>query len=275
MKSYLKTKDYSISGEEFELVYDESLDMLVTRPQPQELDKYYLGENYISHSDASKTLIDKMYQTIKKYSLWKKVQLINKYCLEEKTLLDVGAGTGDFLLKAKNRNWKVEGVEPNREAKMRAKEKGIDLYSGLGTLVDRKYNVITLWHVLEHLPNLDNQIKQLVSLLNENGTLIIAVPNFKSFDAQYYQKYWAAYDVPRHLWHFSKRTIEKLFSGHKMKVVKTKPMVFDAFYVSLLSEKYKTGRQNYFRAFVIGFLSNLKGLRKKEFSSHIYILKRS
>ena len=275
MKSYLKTKDYSISGEEFELVYDESLDMLVTRPQPQELDKYYLGENYISHTDASKTLIDKMYQTIKKYSLWKKVQLINKYCVEEKTLLDVGAGTGDFLLKAKNRNWKVEGVEPNREAKMRAKEKGIDLYSGLGTLVDRKYNVITLWHVLEHLPNLDNQIKQLVSLLNENGTLIIAVPNFKSFDAQYYQKYWAAYDVPRHLWHFSKRTIEKLFSGHKMKVVKTKPMVFDAFYVSLLSEKYKTGRQNYFRAFVIGFLSNLKGLRNKEFSSHIYILKRS
>ncbi len=275
MKSYLKTKDYSISGEEFELVYDESLDMLVTRPQPQELDKYYLSENYISHTDASKTLIDKIYQAVKKYSLWKKVQLINKYCLEEKTLLDVGAGTGDFLLKAKNRNWKVEGVEPNNEAKMLAKEKGIDLYSGLGTLVDRKYNVITLWHVLEHLPNLDNQIKQLVSLLDENGTLIIAVPNFKSFDAEYYQKYWAAYDVPRHLWHFSKRSIEKLFSDHDMKVVKTKPMVFDAFYVSLLSEKYKTGRQNYFRAFTIGFLSNLKSLNSKEFSSHIYILKRS
>jgi 2-polyprenyl-3-methyl-5-hydroxy-6-metoxy-1,4-benzoquinol methylase len=274
MKSYLKTKDYSISREEFELVYDESLDMLVTRPQPQELDKYYLSKNYISHTDASKTLIDKIYQTVKKYSLWKKVQLINKYCFEEKTLLDVGAGTGDFLLKAKNRNWKVEGVEPNNEAKMRSKEKGIDLYSSLGTLVDRKYNVITLWHVLEHLPNLDNQIKQLVSLLNENGTLIIAVPNFKSYDAQYYQKYWAAYDVPRHLWHFSKETIEKLFSGHDMKVVKTKPMVFDAFYVSLLSEKYKTGRQNYFRAFAIGFLSNLKGLHNREFSSHIYILKR-
>lgn len=225
MKSYLKTKDYSISGEEFELVYDESLDMLVTKPQPQELDKYYLSENYISHTDANATLIDKIYQAVKKYSLWKKVRLIRKYGAEEKTLLDVGAGTGDFLLTAKESNWEVEGVEPNNEAKMRAKEKGIDLYSSLGTLVKRKYNVITLWHVLEHLPNLENQIKQLVWLLNENGTLIIAVPNFKSYDARYYRKYWAAYDVPRHLWHFSKEAIEKLFSGHGMKVVKTKPMV--------------------------------------------------
>ena len=203
MKSYLKTKDYSISGEEFELVYDESLDMLVTRPQPQELDKYYLGENYISHSDASKTLIDKMYQTIKKYSLWKKVQLINKYCLEEKTLLDVGAGTGDFLLKAKNRNWKVEGVEPNREAKMRAKEKGIDLYSGLGTLVDRKYNVITLWHVLEHLHDIESVIPKLKLLLKRDGVLVVAIPNIYSWDAKKYKEKWAAYDVPRHLFHFS------------------------------------------------------------------------
>jgi 2-polyprenyl-3-methyl-5-hydroxy-6-metoxy-1,4-benzoquinol methylase len=275
MKAYLKTKDYSISGEEFELVYDESLDMLVTRPQPRELDKYYLSENYISHTDANTTLIDKIYQTVKKYSLWKKVRLIRKYGTEEKTLLDVGAGTGDFLLTAKESNWDVDGVEPNNEAKMRAKEKGIDLYSSLGTLVKRKYNVITLWHVLEHLPNLENQIRQLVSLLNENGTLIIAVPNFRSYDAWYYQKYWAAYDVPRHLWHFSKETIEKLFSDHGMKVVKTKPMVFDAFYVSLLSEKYKTGGQNYFRAFTVGLLSNLKGLRSREYSSHIYILKSS
>lgn len=274
MKSYLKTKDYAVSGEEFELLYDETLKMLVSKPQPLDLDKYYKSENYISHTDASITFIDRIYQTVKKYSLWKKVKLVQKFSAGGKTLLDVGAGTGDFLLTAKNRNWDVDGVEPNLDAKIRAQEKGIDLYPSLGTVPDNRYDVITLWHVLEHLPNLDDQINKLVALLNEKGILVIAVPNFKSYDAQHYKNYWAAYDVPRHLWHFSKTAIEKLFSGHGMKVVKVKPMIFDSFYVSLLSEKYKTGSQNYLRAFVVGFLSNVKAWSSKEYSSHIYILKR-
>jgi len=275
MKSYLKTKDYAVTGEEFELLYDESLKMLVTKPHPQNLDKYYKSENYISHTDATTTFIDKIYQTVKKYSLWQKVRLVQKYSSSGKTLLDVGAGTGDFLLTAKNKDWDVEGVEPNQDAKKRAHKKGIELYPSLGTLPDNKYDVITLWHVLEHLPDLDDQINKLVALLNEKGTLVIAVPNFKSYDAQHYQNFWAAYDVPRHLWHFSKEAIEKLFSGHGMKVVKVRPMIFDSFYVAMLSEKHKTGRQNYFKAFVIGLLSNSKAWSSKEYSSHIYILKRS
>ena len=274
MKSYLKTKDYAVSGEEFELLYDETLKMLVTKPQPLDIDKYYRSDDYISHTDASRSLFEKIYQVVKKYSLSKKVRLIKKYSSDGKTLLDVGAGTGDFLLTAKSKDWDVDGVEPNQNAKIRAQEKGIDLYTSLGALPEYKYDVITLWHVLEHLPNLNDEINKLVTLLNEKGTLVIAVPNFKSYDAQYYKNYWAAYDVPRHLWHFSKDTIGKLFSGHGMKVVKVKPMIFDSFYVSMLSEKYKTGRQNYFLAFVVGFLSNVKAWSSKEYSSHIYILKR-
>jgi len=274
MKSYLKTKDYAVTGEEFELLYDESLKMLVTKPQPQDLDKYYKSEDYISHTDASKTFFDKIYQTVKKYSLWKKVRLIQKYRTGEKTLLDVGAGTGDFLLAAKDKDWDIEGIEPNQDAKIRAQEKGIELFASLDLLSNNKYDIITLWHVLEHLPNLEEQIKKLVTLLNEKGTLIIAVPNFNSYDAKYYKKNWAAYDVPRHLWHFSKEAMEKLFAYHGMSVIKVKPMIFDSFYVSLLSEKYRNGRQNYFRAFAIGFLSNIKAWHSKEYSSHIYILKR-
>ncbi|MCP4974519.1 MAG: class I SAM-dependent methyltransferase [Maribacter sp.] len=274
MKSYLKTKDYAVTGEEFELLYDESLKMLVTEPQPQDLDKYYESDNYISHTDASKSFFDKIYQTVKKYSLWKKVRLIENYATDGKTLLDVGAGTGDFLLAAKNKDWDIEGIEPNQDAKIRAQEKGIELLASLDLLSNNKYDIITLWHVLEHLSNLDEQIKKVVTLLNEKGTLIIAVPNFNSYDAKHYKEYWAAYDVPRHLWHFSKEAIEKLFSYHGMRVIKVKPMIFDSFYVSLLSEKYRKGRQNYFRAFTIGFLSNIKAWRSKEYSSHIYILKR-
>ncbi len=274
MGTYLKTKDYSVTGECFELVHDPELHMLSTRPQPKDLAGYYNSKDYISHTDAKETMVEKLYQWVKRYSLHKKVALINKYGNDKGTLLDVGAGTGDFLLAAQKKGWYVEGVEPNLDARNRAVEKGMELIPSLRSVLKKEYAVITLWHVLEHLPNLDDQIKDLVSLLSEKGTLVIAVPNYRSYDARHYKEYWAAYDVPRHLWHFSKIAIEKLFDKHGMKVVRVKPMLFDSFYVSLLSEKYKTGSQNYLMAFAVGLWSNIKAMGNKEYSSHIYILKR-
>ena len=275
MKPYLRTKDFSVSQESFELYHDPNLDMLVTAPQPDNLDPYYESEVYISHTDSNKSLVDKIYQWVKKYSLNKKMKLVSSYSVEKKTLLDFGAGTGDFLKTAKNMGWTVEGVEPNIHARSKAKEKEIDLFSSLSEVSLKKYDVITLWHVLEHLPDLENQIQKLSSLLEEEGTLVIAVPNFKSFDAKYYKEFWAAFDTPRHLWHFSKTAIEKLFLKRGLKLVKIKPMLFDSFYVSLLSEKYKTGKQNIGKAFFIGLRSNLIGVRTKEYSSHIYVLKKT
>ncbi len=274
MRPYLKTKDFYNSQEEFELRHDEELDMLVTHPQPKDLDTYYQSENYISHSDANKTVVDKIYQFVKKISLFGKTILINSCAGESKTLLDVGAGTGDFLLTAENRGWAIEGVEPSYDARMKAREKKIALMPSLESLPGKKYDVITLWHVLEHLPDLEDQILRLVWHLEEEGTLIIAVPNFKSYDANHYKSFWAAYDVPRHLWHFSRTAIDTLFSKFDMQVVKTKPLFFDAFYVALLSEKYKSGKQHFFKACAIGLWSNLKALRTKEYSSIIYILKK-
>ncbi len=130
-----------------------------------------------------------------------------------------------------------------------------------------------MWHVLEHVPDLDFQIKELKRLLKPTGTLIVAVPNFKSYDANYYQEFWAAYDVPIHFWHFSKKAIELLFQKENMKLSKVLPMKFDSFYVSLLSEKYKTGKMNYFSAFFVGLRSNWKARRTNEYSSLIYVLK--
>ncbi|MFD2588061.1 class I SAM-dependent methyltransferase [Croceitalea marina] len=274
MKPYLKTKDYSVSQEEFELRHDEERDMLVTFPEPKDLEKYYESEAYISHTDSKKTLVDKLYQIVKSYSLKKKVSLLNSFNSSEKTLLDIGAGTGDFLVVAKNHGWQIEGVEPNTNARARAKEKGIHLHSNLEQLKSKSFEVITLWHVLEHLPNLEKQIKDIVSFLDENGTMVIAVPNFKSYDAKYYGNFWAAFDVPRHLWHFSKKSIEQLFKPHGLQLIESKPMLFDSFYVSLLSEKYKSGRQRMIKAFWIGLKSNLKANGSKEYSSHIYILKK-
>ena len=275
MKSYLQTKDFSISKESFELLYDANLDMLVTSPVPDTLEKYYESDVYISHTDSKKTLIDKLYQFVKNYSLKKKLQLINSFVENKKTLLDFGAGTGDFLVKAKYNDWNISGVEPNALARENANEKGVKLCKDLKEVSNSTYQVITLWHVLEHVSDLENQISSIVSLLDKNGTLIIAVPNFKSYDAKHYKNFWAAYDVPRHLWHFSKTSIEKIFAKHQMELIAVKPMKFDSYYVSLLSEKYKTGKNNFFKAFFIGLKSNYRAFSSKEYSSHIYILKKA
>jgi len=275
MKLYLETKDYTVSGESFKLLHDPVLDMLVTEPQPENLGKYYESADYISHTDAKKSVVDKMYHTVKSFNLRSKLSLISSYADKDKTLLDVGAGTGDFLVAAKQEGWRITGIEPNEMARLKAGEKGVLLLDDLSAIpVDQKFEVITLWHVLEHLPDLDLQIAKLVGLLTETGTLVVAVPNFKSYDAKYYKEYWAAFDVPRHLWHFSQKSIGDIFGKYGMKLVRTKPMFFDAFYVALLSEKYKKGKQNFLRAFAIGLISNLLALRSKEYSSLIYVMER-
>lgn len=273
MKYFLTTRD-SVTKEEFQLFYDPGLEMLVTKPQPKEMEKYYNSKSYISHTDASKSFTDKIYQVVKKYNLRKKVQLINRLSGAKKSVLDIGAGTGDFLLAAKQNGWTVMGMEPNLGAREKASEKGIGLVPNWEALPKDKFTSITLWHVLEHLPDLQNQIKQIISFLEEDGTLIVAVPNHRSFDAKHYAHFWAGYDVPRHLWHFSQTSIQKLFSGHGMKIVETKPMVFDAFYVSLLSEKYRTGKPKFLKAFFVGLRSNLLALRSREYSSLIYCIKK-
>jgi len=274
MKPFLKTKDFSVSGEDFELVLDEERQLLITKPQPENLEIYYQSESYISHTDSRKTFTDKIYHCVKSFSMWMKVRLINNYADDNKSLLDIGAGTGDFLLAAKKYGWSVEGVEPNLDARLRSREKGMELRQDMESLPRKKFEIITLWHVLEHLPDLENQILKLIWHLEEEGTLIVAVPNFKSYDAKYYKEYWAAYDVPRHLWHFSSTAIEALFSNQGMRVVATRPMVFDAFYVSLLSEKYRTGKQSFIKAILVGCLSNISGWLTKEHSSIIYILQK-
>ena len=272
---YIKVKDHSVSKENFELLLDEELQLLKTSPQPslEKLPSYYESDDYISHTDGKRSLFEKIYHFIKRKAILDKVRLITSLQNQKGSLLDIGAGTGDFLLEAKKQHWNTIGIEPSEKAKGIAIQKGIAFAENLASLPDHSFDVITMWHVLEHVPDLENQIAVLKRLLKPNGTIIIAVPNFKSYDAKYYGAYWAAYDAPRHLWHFSKTAIEKLFRKQNIKLVKVLPMVFDSFYVSLLSEKYKNGKMNFINGFWTGLQSNLKAKRNSEYSSHIYILK--
>ena len=275
-EKFISTKDFLVSGETFDLIYDSELDLLRTIPVPSrdQLSKYYESEDYISHTDQNKGLLQGLYQFVKTWSLRKKVNLIEKQNMGVGSLLDIGAGTGDFLITAKKRKWQVSGMEPNPAALKLAAEKGLTLQSDLAAFKDQQFDVVTLWHVLEHIPDLDNMISQLTNLVKPRGSLIIAVPNFNSYDARYYEKFWGAYDVPRHLWHFSQSSMNKIFKSH-FELEKTRPMIFDSFYVSLLSEKYKTGNKFSLRAFWIGLKSNLLAGKNNEYSSLIYCFQRS
>jgi 2-polyprenyl-3-methyl-5-hydroxy-6-metoxy-1,4-benzoquinol methylase len=273
---FQKVRDYSISKEIFELHHNPEYDLLITFPKPslEKLPSYYESEDYISHTDGKRSLFERMYHLIKNIALKNKVKLINAQS-QKGRLLDIGAGTGDFLVVAKNDGWDTTGIEPSEKAKTIAINKGVNFASNLSDLENNSFDVITMWHVLEHVPNLDEYILELKRLLKPTGTILIAVPNFKSFDANYYGRFWAAYDVPRHIWHFSKTAIKKLFAEKEIKLVEVLPMKFDSFYVSLLSEKYKTGKMNFIKAFFVGLKSNKSGKETKEYSSHIYVLKNS
>lgn len=271
---FIKVQDHSVSQESFDLLLDEELQLLKTHPQPSQenLPRYYESEDYISHTDGKRSLFEKVYHIIKRKAIRDKVALITKCQPQKGTLLDIGAGTGDFLAEAKIHNWTITGIEPNDKAKTIALSKGVSFAKSLEVLENQSFDVITMWHVLEHVPDLEIQIQHLKRLLKPTGTIIIAVPNYKSFDAKQYGKFWAAYDVPRHLWHFSKTAIEKLFAREDIQLVQVLPMVFDSFYVSLLSEKYKTGKMNFVKGFWMGLRSNIKAKQNLEFSSHIYVL---
>jgi 2-polyprenyl-3-methyl-5-hydroxy-6-metoxy-1,4-benzoquinol methylase len=242
------------------------------------LGEYYKSEDYISHSNTSKGIISKLYKSVRNYTLNKKLKLISGF-VSRGTILDYGCGIGMFLNVCQKAGWKSFGMEPDEGARKIATEMGLKTFSDKKTIQTQigteTFDIITLWHVLEHVTDLEETLNFFKTKLNQNGALIIAVPNYTSYDAKHYKEFWAAYDVPRHLYHFEIETIQKLLSPFGFKLVQTKPMKFDSFYVSMLSEKYKTGSIKYLSAFLTGLKSNLKAKRAKDYSSVIYIFKKA
>ena len=270
----INTKDFSVSQEAFILEYNKACHLYKTTPIPEDISSYYETEDYISHTDAKESLIDKLYQFVKRITLKSKTKLLKSLVSSKNSkVLDIGCGTGSFLEFLNSNHWNTTGIEPNEVARKLAKEKGVNCFYETKALENTKFDVITMWHVLEHVPDYNKQFEEFKKLLHTNGVVVIAVPNFESYDASFYKEYWAAFDVPRHLWHFSEKAIAKIADKHNFELTQTKPMWFDSFYVSLLSEKYKFKKVNYVRAFGVGLLSNLKAIKNRQFSSKIYILK--
>lgn len=272
----LKLKDYFLTKEVFSLKKNQEFGFLETHPRPDDLSRYYDTDAYLSHSDSAKGIFAKLYQFIKVINIRMKYSMLGNPQAESK-LLDYGCGVGDFLLYAKNQGLNTYGFEPNSNARKIASRKVGETTILKNELRDisQKFDYITLWHVLEHIPDLLEFVEQLKHHLNPGGEILIAVPNHRSLDAKLYKEHWAAYDVPRHLWHFSPESIQKLFQGFGMKIEKTYPLWFDSFYVSLLSEKYKKNRFGFIRAFLVAFISNLFGIFNGNFSSVVYKIRKN
>lgn len=280
-KNYVSCIDYTVSRETFQVLQCEACEFRFTNPRPDESEiwKYYQAEEYISHSDTSKGLINKLYKMVRKYTISKKVELVNHFIHNKtnKNLLDIGCGTAEFLNACKENGWNVTGIEPSEVARKNAEQKyGITPLpqEKLAELGENKFNVITLWHVLEHIHQLEKTIEQINKLLLHDGVLVIAVPNSNAYDAKKYKEYWAAWDLPRHLYHFTKKDIEILFKKFGFRLMEIVPMKFDSFYISLVSEKYKFGKTNMASGFWNGLISNLSA-HKNGYSSQIYIIKKT
>ena len=276
---YIECLDYSVSKELFTLVSCDSCSFVFTNPRPESktLGRYYLSESYISHTNKKTGLFNVIYQKVRKLSIVSKINLIKNY-VRNGSILDLGCGTGEFLFKCKEIGWETTGIEPSEIARNQAitnLDLNVKKETELTRFKNNSFDIITLWHVLEHVEDLNDIIKNLYRILKPNGVIFIAVPNLNSYDAKYYKNFWAAYDVPIHLWHFSKKTISLIFNKNKLTLVKTKPLVFDSFYVSILSEQYKNNKPRYLTAFLIGFISNIVGIfSSKGHSSNIYIFKK-
>ncbi|MGV8914797.1 MAG: class I SAM-dependent methyltransferase [Kaistella sp.] len=271
----MKIKDHFLTQETFEIKETATSGVFKTFPIPQDLDKYYDTPDYISHHQDTGSSKERLYKLLQKYNLQYKKSILDSSLKPNATVLDYGCGAGEFL-KFIEADYNTIGFEPNSVARKFASEKAkkTQFTSNIESIADGSLDAITLWHVFEHIENQQETLQIFKNKLKEKGLLIIAVPNSSSFDANYYKEFWAAYDVPRHIFHFTKSGMEKLMNTEIWKIKKIKPLILDSFYISMLSEKYKNSGLIWLKGLFYGAISNLKALKSGEFSSLIYIIEK-
>jgi SAM-dependent methyltransferase len=275
----MKIQDHLVSKKWFSLEKNQEHGFWMTVPKPSEIDlpSYYPQEEYLSHQTAPSNFLERVYHLLRFFAIIYKTSVVKRLKMNGKRLLDMGCGAGFFLKSMQKSGWQISGVEPNKDARLAANrltENAVFDNEQLLRWENSSFDAITLWHVLEHLSDLGQSLVNLSRLLDDHGKLIVALPNHLSYDAHHYRQYWAAYDVPRHLWHFSKDSLVSLMMTKGFMLLHSKPLWLDAYYISLLSETYRHSKLRWVKAIWHGTLSNVSALFSREFSSRIYIFEK-
>ena len=274
MKQDLKIRDHFLTKEVFNVV-EHSEGVLKTQPDLDEktLKKYYDSSQYSSHNNIG-GFIGFLYSLSARIMLSFKFRVLAKHINKESLIVDFGCGTGGFMSSLKKKKYNVVGVDSNKKARDKCLEKKLTTFK---SIKDFKENIdaITFWHSFEHVSNPNEILNQIINQSKNNLTVVIALPNYRSFDAQHYGAFWAAYDVPRHRFHYSQIGIKKLMKSHGFECLKTKPMLLDAFYISIMSEKYRKSKLSFVKGIMVGLISNLLGLFSSSYSSSVFVFKKT
>lgn len=279
---YLSCTDHLVSGEVYELFKCEACGFVFTQDHPDEqmIGRYYESEDYASHGNKKSGSMNRLYSTARNIMLHKKLKITETTSLLNRgRILDIGCGTGYFASKMKANGWIVTGIEPAGKAReMAINLFGLDILEPdkISSLTGGSFDVITMWHSLEHLHDLYNYSREILRLLKPDGLLISALPNCDSYDARHYRGSWAAYDVPRHLWHFTPETFSLFAEKAGFKITGIRPLPLDVFYISILSEKNKKRKLYLLTGLIKGSLFAARAIfRSRKSSSLIYFLRRN
>tara|TARA_B100001758_G_scaffold225127_1_gene216962 strand:+ start:874 stop:1713 length:840 start_codon:yes stop_codon:yes gene_type:complete len=271
-KTYIEVVDHFLTKEKFKIQTTSVPGLLQTNPTPtkEDINKYYKSERYISHNSRKRGVFFFFYRLLRSVNFYTKYRFLSR-TNDNRNVLDFGSGEGYFLNMLKKRGLNACGVDSSVTSLLPNVYKSIFAKQ----LNSQKFSHITAWHSIEHVHELEKTISRMYDLLDEKGTIIVATPNYLSFDARYYKSFWAAYDVPRHLWHFDKKSLKEVFENKGFKLIKSSPMLLDAYYVSLLSESYKKSIFKIFKSIFVGTISNTLAFFTKEYSSNVFVFKKS
>ena len=274
MKQDLKIRDHFLTKEVFNVV-EHSEGVLKTQPDLDEktLKKYYDSSQYSSHNNIG-GFIGFLYSLSAYIMLSFKFRVLAKHINKESLIVDFGCGTGGFMSSLKKKKYNVVGGDSNKKARDKCFEKKLTTFKSIKGFKEN-IDAITFWHSFEHVSNPNEILDQIINQSKNNLTVVIALPNYRSFDAKHYGAFWAAYDVPRHRFHYSVRGIKKLMKSYGFQCLKTKPMLLDAFYISIMSEKYKKSKLSFVKGIMAGLISNLSALYTSNYSSSVFVFKKT